>query len=962
MKYIDINSPFLPSLSQYILKEHGSELPDLSSVLMVFPTGRSGLYFRRLLLQKSGSEAMFPPAIEDINSFISSLYMEHGEKLEAGKLRRLLILKEAVGMVKDEASGLFRGREGELLRNFIDFAGYGMKLLRFFDELKEEAVSFELLSRRGLYTDYEGHIQVLKKIYDFYNILLAKDGLIDRPEMLNFAVENFNPAWLSSYKKIYFCGFFALTQLQTGLLKKVIESGKGELILHTDLGELKKNSGESVFIHHRHIIDSLYPDGWNVNDLIDGERPERFIEPQVKCLRNDIEQVSFILESISEACKANIKPNRIAVIMPDENLSRLLVEALDNRNIKYNLTVGYPLRETALYSFFSILSDFISGGFYYRDFISLLSHPFIKGGNFNGISGQEIVYPVMETIRKRNYVYIDVEGMEFKNDCDIYASKRGGGANAVEGLLRFISEIKSKFNAVNTIEELAGYFTSLIKNIFFIYGSDGRAQHPFFRESIEKTEESIGEILSVSPFIRTFSNADEKTGFVRLFLKDLAERHITVTAGSPFKGVQIMGVIESMNLDFDAIIMPSMNEGVFPASSSKDLFLNTVIRDEVGLPTYRERESLYGLYFKSAVSSARGVFISYLREEEESKNLPSRFIEKEKFRTGVLGMNEPDQQFNFFFNLSEIKRKNLPEREIRKTPQIMRVMLETAITQGVLKDYIECPYRFYLRRVLRIKERDAVSEEFEGLKIGTIVHSAIRDFVKEMYRIENLKLDVDDLWKIFENKLNDAFIKEHPSGFDEILGFRALKESLSYFLDNEITRRDEGWRTEGKYLEMKCETLFNLGDGRNVKLAGTIDRIDVKDDRFLIIDYKTGKTPTSANIFKFEKNPSELQLPLYTFIFSDKNSIHLSAIAGMAYYDLKESFDLKLILSRDNVKDKMDDKMEGFINYLRGKLGEMFDEERPFVHTTDYSNCEYCPFPSVCRIEEINRRNSKAGE
>lgn len=946
MELINFTLPFLESLSSLIFEEQKHLSPDFSKILLVFPSKRSSLYFRRIFLKTCGTDAIYLPKMTTTENLFSEIYAENFSKKKAGTLKRIFLLKKSLLICQPRLSTIFKESEDKVLENYFDFIGYGNKLLKFFDELIVDNVSFDNLKKEVLYTDYELQIEILFEILSSYSRLLEESGYIDEQNILKELVCNFSENWFTPYEYIYLCGFFTLNKLETDFFKKVTKLGKTKTILHSKPEEIFLESGNPAFQHHKKIIKNIKADFFSENHLKHHKKPvEKTHELLIKELKSNFEQVSFIVESIGKNLSRGIRPEKIAVILPNENLSTLITPVFENYGISYNLTVGHPFRETALSGFINFLNNLLAGNFYYKDVMAFLNHPFIKNAKFDKTTAEGFCYSLIRNIKKNNLIYIEpgtenfIRAFSKESHQEFYSS-------CSEGISGLLKQIREGFQKSKEISDLILFIQDITKKILSLSGKKEHDNHPFLMQGIEKIYSVSEEFYSISSDYGDFISNEDKKSFLEFFVNELEKQHITIS-GTPFSGIQVMGVLEARNLNFDAVIIPSMNEGFFPKENPKDLFLNSNIRKKCGLPTYKERESLFGLYFEQITGCAKFTSISYIKEEADSPSLPSRFLESELFLSKHPGARQRWQE-TYHFPYSK-GQTSYPSQNIKKTDETIKEIQKIKLSASSLKDYIECRARFYFKYILHLREDETIVEEFGALERGAFIHEALKEFIPLLFDSGN-NLSENELYNILCDEFGKAFNEVGTQNYADILMLKTAKRRFLRFINNEVKRRDEGFRTCAANLELAGETKFSIDEKRAVTLTGRIDRVDEKDGMFFLIDYKTGKPPSERAITKFENEISDLQLCIYAFLFCSIRNIPEERIGGLGYYDLKENFNIKPQI----VENKLAEYLQNSRAYIKGIISEILDKDRPFSVAEDVRKCEYCIYPDICRVTELS--------
>ncbi len=480
------------------------------------------------------------------------------------------------------------------------------------------------------------------------------------------------------------------------------------------------------------------------------------------------------------------------------------------------------------------------------------------------------------------------------------------------------------------------------------------------------------------------------------FIINVLETISFPVSGDFLGGVQIIGVLEARNIDFDCVIIPSCNEGIFPQKSEKDLFLPANLRKEINLPFYKERDALYCYYFYQLINSKKEVYLSYRSEEKTQLTLRNRWIEK-------LVSPEPSDVASDRFG-TENEKKNFLVKEIegvaladfrrlyiengknnsygkkykkhkkppgaRKNDRTLSILKSFTFSPSILKTFKQCPYKFYLSYILKMKEPKIIIGEYSASIWGKIFHNALSRLYNEKYPkgyTENIKKQViGNLLKIGEEEFKKAYPKPKASLYFD---WEINKERMKNLIDMEITHFKEG------FMPIKLEKelvpyIIHIGDKQKIKIGGRPDRIDARparnrkaggDGKFYIIDYKIGKKPARKTYSIPATKPArqrlaggdsagrgdnftEFQLPLYGLTFAKGET---EKIGGLLYYHLDEN--LPNFMELDILKEEDGNYIKIFQEeILLPTLREIFDKDLPFHQTGDFDICQRCVFVDHC--------------
>lgn len=435
--------------------------------------------------------------------------------------------------------------------------------------------------------------------------------------------------------------------------------------------------------------------------------------------------------------------------------------------------------------------------------------------------------------------------------------------------------------------------------------------------------------------------------------------------GEPLSGLQIMGVLETRALDFDRLIILSMNEGIFPLRKAANSFIPYNLRRGFGLPTYEHQDSVWAYHFYRLIYRASHVSLLYdTRSNGLQTGEVSRFVHQLHYH-----YEEPIQNKLVVYNVSSSKT---PALQVAKTEEVMNRLVAfrsggtRAISASAVNTYLDCPLKFYFSVVEGIREEEEVSETIESNVFGSILHKVM----EELYQPFCGKMVTADLLKAIR-KDTPMLTGAIARAFAEIFFKTDIVRPLTgqNFLIGEMIRKyvekvleRDAKLTPFRYIEsekqIKC--LFPLTDKSNIQLKGFIDRIDEVRDTVRIIDYKSGSGTTQFTSVEalFDKEDTDrskavMQVFMYAWMYG---TVQLSTAIQPGIYYMRTlfspSFDPGIYRRTDRFKTE---QVLDFANYhadfensLRNCLDEIFDTETPFVQTPNGKACVYCPFKDIC--------------
>ncbi|WP_255417132.1 PD-(D/E)XK nuclease family protein [Proteiniphilum sp. X52] len=662
-------------------------------------------------------------------------------------------------------------------------------------------------------------------------------------------------------------------------------------------------------------------------------------------------QAKHVAQILSRLIESGNIPNpdeaiNTAIVLPDERLLLPVLYSIPEEIGKINVTMGYGLS----YSSIAALMEHIAGlqrniresagekMFYHRNVLSILNHPLVC------ISAKEEVEALKTYILANNRIVVS-EG-EFPP----------------HPLFRLI------FRPLTGWHDIFEY----IKNILtFIYGILTDEKH--HKEETGDTTRPVDlEREFIVQYHKTVTRLQDRLQNARnmsletcfRLLKKLAHSITVAFSGEPLSGLQVMGVLETRVIDFENLIILSMNEGVFPLKDPVNSFIPFTLRKGFGLPVYEHQDGTYAYHFYRMISRAKRVFMLYdTRAEEMQTGEVSRYFYQLKYLY-------PD-----YFNISErvvaydVAAPEILPVSVSKTPEVLRKLDafrkggESFLSASLINNYINCPLQFYFTAVEGLYQEDEVRESVESDLFGSIFHK-LMETIYSRYKAKTVTPDVltaiakDDA--LLTRLLEEAFAEYYFKQKDEprpLLG--------QHYLIGEILRSyvKQTLETDKQFTPFEFVAAeYRFGQGRPyrvnaelwVNFKGIIDRIDRVGDSYRIIDYKTGTGMTDfkqiADLFDGSKpnRPYQiLQVFVYALFYAQE---YPDARLSPAIYYLRSIFGDPSPAVTCNKRPISDISvfMDEFLPLFHNCLEEIFNPDIPFAQTKNTKNCQWCAFKELC--------------
>ncbi|MBO7584729.1 MAG: PD-(D/E)XK nuclease family protein [Bacteroidales bacterium] len=943
---------FLYQIAKHYVSDYDG---DLGKVCFIFPSRRSSLYFRKWLGLCSDAP-IFSPELLTISELFDKLSpYARADKIELVSIlyKHYLELGRKEGLVCDSFDE-FVYKADTLLSDFNDIDQYLVDASDLFSNVRDlESISadYDYLSETqkeairnfwqitlDRYSEKPGKARflqiwnILSPLYDAFRSDLAGrkiayDGMMTRTvaEMIKDHDGRIDEV-LSGYERIVFVGHNALSECEKVLFSYVRNSGKGDFYRDFKGNLLRdKDNKASLFISS---YESDYPSLYQLDDS-----PAEYPQVEVVSVPSAIGQAKKAAD-----CLRGMDQDSTAIVLPDESLLMPLLNSIPEQVSKINVTMGYGLSNSAFAALMSSLGPLqlnkrSRGGqttFYHKDVTAILSHPFVL--NACGDVAKEL----QTRINLNNLIQVPAALFE-ETQQDLLCS-----------IFRPVDSVGDAFGwQLRVIELLAGSISDLEKE--FAYG--------YYKAVSHIRDLQIPYLDKLETYFH--------------FLRQMTARLNVPFRGEPLHGLQIMGPLETRALDFDNIIILSVNEGTFPAKNQSDSYIPYSLRRGFGLPTFELFDSISAYHFYRSIYRARRVVLMYdSRTFGVHSGEPSRFIMQLKHHYTQVPLVE--KVCTYTINPAEQGTATVV-KDAEVMEQLSKVYVEErhSFSASSLNDYMNCPLKFYYTKVKGIKESDKVDEGFESGPFGTAFHG-IMEALYEPYRNEIVSADIissllgrtEELDRLIAAKLDEAF---KYNGLP-ITGRRRVTFEMLRKIVLKTLEYDKSY-APFTYLDGERKIYADLDvAGVKVNLMGIIDRLDSKGGQVRIVDYKTGsiklhgtRDSDSAIIDKIfdvslggNRPYSSFQMYLYAYLVARFRTGTLSAgglgpkpadDTEICVYQMKQIFDTSLRSFSSN-----DEMLRAFEDKLKALIGEILSEGEFVARPAgpSESKCDYCPVRVLC--------------
>ena len=940
---------------------------NLAHTAVVFPNKRAGLFFNEYLAQESDSPIWSPAYVSISELFRSLSPWEVGDPVklvcELYKIfRRETQSTETLDdfyfwgemLISDfDDADKNRVDTDKLFSNLQDLRNI-MDDYTFIDDEQEEAIrqffqNFSIERRTALKERFISLWDVLGNIYKGFRESLASQNIAYEGMMYRHVIEHLDVDKLP-YEKYVFVGFNVLNKVEHTLFTQLKDAGKA--VFYWDYDEFYMKENRQAVTHEagefirRNLRDFPSP--------LSGELFKNLSKPK---------EVHYIASS-TENAQARYLPQWIrnnlttpeketAVVLCNEALLQPVLHSLPAEVKHVNITMGFPLSQTPVYSFLIALLElhthgfnFKSGRYTFQSVVTLLKHPYTRQ-----LTGQA---ELLEKELTRNNRFYPLPG-ELGKD---------------EFLTRLFTPLSGNLNLCirlsETLQQVASIYQANTSGT-----EDTDAFNQLYRESLFKAYTTINRF-------RTLIEEDELTvqseTFRRLLVKVLSATNIPFH-GEPAIGMQVMGVLETRNLDFRHLVLLSVNEGQLPKSGGDSSFIPYNLRKAFGMTTIEHKIAVYAYYFYRLLQRAERITLMY--------NTSSDGLNRGEWSRFMLQflIEWPHPITRQFLEAGQSPQGTSPIT-VEKTPDVMRRMQslfdvranpKAKFSPSALNYYLDCPLKFYYRYVAGLSAPDEVSAEIDSATFGSIFHYAAEHIYKDLTThgkvinkeaLETLLRNEVKLQDYVDTAFKKLFFNVPQNEKPEYNGVQLINSAviaryLKQLLQNDLRYAPFTFIAS----EMEVDEPIDIQTPKGViksRIGGIIDRMDSKDGTLRIVDYKTGgdadTPPHVESLFIPDKKRSNyvFQTFLYAAIMCRKQPTMKIAPALLYIHRAATETYSPVIQMGESRKPK--EAVEDFSKYekeyrerLQRLLEEIFNPEKSFAQTEIIEKCTYCDFKALCK-------------
>ena len=906
---------FIKKISDYITSHY-----DLTkeNITIVFPNKRAALQLRNELASSIKTNFWVPQILSIQQA------MEEWSGLQL--IDNIEVIFEIIKMNQE-----FFPYAAQMAKDFDEIDQYGVDAEKLFKHLRDakEIEEWNLSLENGVESNYLKFFSSLLTYYNNLRDTLQKNGqgyygLITK-KIASFDDETLQKC--TQGRKIIFAGFNALTKTEENIIVRMVENGNAVMLWDLDKYYFEDEKQEAG-----HFARKFFQKHPNIEKY--------FIGDSFNTQKKDIKIISVSGNAVqTNALQIQLNQNidnqqdKEVVVLADESLLIPVLNSIPESKSSIQVTMGYPFDKTIVYHFVdqwfryqqTLTED--ENKKYLWTFIRFCNSDFIKL-IFKGLEYDKLDEWMMKMAKDSVYY--------FKRD-DLKVFEKN------DVLYDFLDLATRKWKN-------AKEFVNSLKEILVLSIGKLDKDNNFVKNQISVAGRIVNRLELL---LNKYSDFIKVIDLQMLFSQVASQMSINLQGDSD--GLQIMGLLETRNLDFDVIHFLSVNEGILPQNKSNNSLIPFDLRKDYGLPTYNQQQAVYAYHFYRLLQNAKRINLYYNNIADLSgMGEPSRFIRQLEYEYAKNNTNVTLRHLQY---KSPIINEKPSKIEVWKTYEMLNKIKKLSPTSiGV---YVRCPLQFYWKNIEKIEDK-SLDEEIQVNVVGSIIHGTL-DYFYRYFGKEIISLELFD--EMHKKHFKECYNKSlSDNGFKNGLpetGFNYLNETVIDSMLRNFVKYEREFLVAGNKMsiidtEIELEKEIEY-QGYKVVLHGFADRIDKVNDEIRVIDYKTGK----VNPYDVKINDKvvgitgmaekAIQLLVYKYLYLKEHSeisekLIIPGIVGFqklshGLYNLEISEEHELSKSFEETCD----------TYFKEFLAEIFNKDIPFAQTADVKSCSFCDFKNICK-------------
>lgn len=903
-------------IRQVLQKLKTSDTP-LSEITFILPSKRAGSYLIKELAAISDN-TFFTPTIYSVEEFTEVISGLEPIDNTISLFEFYDVYKNLTPPEDTEDFETFITWAQSLIQDFNEIDRYLIDHKPFFDYLSgiqdikhwylQEEKTDLIMRYLKFWKNLPGYYEELSKV------LTAKgqgyQGLVYRK-----ASENIHSYIAQNDSKHVFIGFNALNSSEQHIIQELLKVQHAEVYWDIDEVFYKDPSHAASLFLRDYLKDWEYYQDNSYEQFSHYYAKEKNIE--FIGVPKNIGQAKYVGEILTDLGKDKLE--NTAIVLGEEELLLPVLNSLPPEIEELNITMGFPIKNAPISSLFESLFQIHinnTGDYYYKDVTSILNHPTLN--------------PLLDPYSEALVTRINTENLVYLK----YETILSEFPEAQRAIIKACLEPKK--NNVSTLIKDFHQLIQLLKN--HLKKEEDKIELEFlyhFHVLFNKLE-TLNEKYPHLKTIKSLYN----------FYKEILTTETLDFQGKPFKGLQLMGMLESRALDFETVIITSLNEGVLPAGKSDNSFIPYDLKQEYKLPTYREKDAVYTYHFYRLLQRAKNVYLLY---NTEAEGLNSG--EKSRFLTQLQIEKQAAHHQKKILISPKVPQVKNELKVVKKTPEMLeriKSLATSGFSPSALTTYIRNPLDFYHQYVLGVRDQDEVEETVAFNTLGTVVHNALENLYKnyegQLITKEIIENFIKQADKQIAKEFSETYSKLPLEKGKNLLIFEVAKRYLHNFLRFEINRLKTGEEIEIVQIEKDLKVALPIENlPFSVYLRGKVDRFEKSNGIPRIIDYKTGKVESRnltvedwSEITKDYDNYSKsFQVLTYASLIALEKDLKFPAEAGIvSFKNLKSGF-LKFEKKESGTRNKdsmiTEETLDLFQIELKKLIVEICNPEIPFI-------------------------------
>ncbi|WP_109302137.1 PD-(D/E)XK nuclease family protein [Aquimarina sp. AU474] len=907
----------MKSFLREVLLEQGEDPQELSKLVFLVPSKRAGLFLKKELVQLFPNQTIFVPEIYSIEEFITKISgLRQIDNIQA-LFEFYETYRETHPNLEKEDFETFSNWAQTLIYDFNEIDRYCIDHKSFFAYLSGIQDLNHWYLQKEKTTLVQNYIKFWESLKDYYDAF--KDKLITKKMgyqglLYRKASEDILTYIKTETRKHILVGFNALNNAEQTIFQTLLDAGMAKAYW----------DGDQFFMNNRYHEASLflrtYKEQWGYYQ----KQPFEWIgdnfsekkDIQLIGVPKNVGQAKYVGEILTTIPKADIE--KTALVLADESLLQPLLNTLPDSIQSINITMGLPLKEAPIAGFFELLFNLHKNsneeGLYFKSVLKILNS--LPAYRLLGVTSRDLTH----IISKENIVFPSLEKL----------------LERVTDNEKEVLELLFKpWRNVNTALKNCGKIIQRLKDAI---DKEKNALELEYVYHFHLVFNRLSTIHSSYQYLNTIKS-------LHILYKDLLMTETLDFSGEPFSGLQFMGMLESRCLDFETVIISSVNEGMLPAGKSMNSFIPYDLKRAYNLPTYKEKDAIYTYHFYRLIQRAKNVYVLYDTEDEGVGG-----GEKSRFLLQLEIDKRPNHSLTKYIVASEVpKLMNLP-LQVEKNEEVLiqlKALAAHGLSPSALTSYIRNPLDFYYKYVLGIQETDQVEETIAANTLGTVIHNTLETFYKP---IENAFLTLDHIKKM-KNMVDGEIKAQFKQVYSELdisqgknlLIFEVAKKYVFNFLQSEEKLIKNGSQLKIVAIENNLKALLDFPElDFPIVIKGKVDRIDELDGVLRVIDYKTGRV-TRGDVVLMDwdiitddyKYSKAIQVLLYGYMqYKGQPTVESFQAGIISFKNLQEGF-LKFG-TKESIRGKAnhqitDQVFDEFLKQLKKIIFEIFDIKIPFI-------------------------------